>query len=174
MQPNSFIYLKRVSKDDAYDFCIVPQEYGVDVGGGDDVEPVYTLSAEGLTTQLDMDEVEFVPLDDFEREYQIYNQIVSLPFFSQYHKWKGFTQWKNEVTSKRISKAKKILSDELFILHEDLCPSLLKLRRLCYELSLLRLHQVDSSSTLTMEAFVSQQARQKEKVRRSKPRRTGQ
>ncbi|GMI17677.1 hypothetical protein TrLO_g10552 [Triparma laevis f. longispina] len=159
---SSFLYLKRVSKDSAYDFYIVRSEDMSDKKEEED-EIFYTLSKEGITCE-NAGSIEFVSLPDFEREYQIYNQISKLPFFRQYHKWKGFTQWKNTVASKRIAGAKKILVEELFILHQDLRPALIKLRRLCYELSLLRLHQIDPGTTLTMESFVIQQSRQKNKL----------
>ena len=50
-----------------------------------------------------------------------------------------------------------MLQEDLFILNDDLRGSLIKLRRLCYELSLLRLHHIDPEVTLSMEAFVEQQ-----------------
>jgi hypothetical protein len=57
-----------------------------------------------------------------------------------------------------------VLQDSLFILNEDLRASLIKLRIICYELSLLRLHQIDPGTTKDMEAFVQQQVRQKKKL----------
>lgn len=68
-------------------------------------------------------------LDAFEREYQCYKHITKIDFFTKYHVWKGFTQWKKTVSSKRIERAKLVLQDSLFILNEDLRVSLIKLRR---------------------------------------------
>ena len=174
--PASFLYLKRVSLDVAYDFTIVAPS--VIHQERDDAkefaklnpslptpptQPIYTLSSHGLTLSHG-DLVEFTPLPEFEREYRIYQLITSQPFFRQYHMWKGFIQWKNSVATKRIARASHVLQDSLFILHPDLRRAILKLRRLCYELSLLRLHAIDSTATLTMEEFVGQQVRQKARL----------
>jgi hypothetical protein len=184
--PSSFIYLRRVSRDSAYDFNIVSAEEvraertraaavaaaneknsknNTNAGSqrspragarpgqsprapppapGDaaaqnqddsdagkkqeDSEVYYTLSAYGLTCAHG-DQTDFTSLPDFEREYCIYQQITSQPFFRQYHMWKGFIQWKNAVASRRISRACLVLQDDLFILHPDLRAALLKLRR---------------------------------------------
>lgn len=105
-------------------------------------------------------------MQNFEREYNIYKSIREIDFFLKYRIWKNFTNWRDAVRQKRIAKCKMLLVDELFFLHPQLNESLMRLRKLCYELSLLRLHNIDPMQTLTMESFCETQLLQKQKLQR--------
>jgi len=60
------------------------------------------FSKNGLTfNTYNGKETSFTTLQAFEREYNIYLSIISIPFFAKYRIWKNFTTWRDEVRSKK-------------------------------------------------------------------------
>ena len=50
----------------------------------------------GLTHYAD-GAVEYMELERFEREFELYHQVIRIPFFQSYRKWKSFIEWKTNV-----------------------------------------------------------------------------
>lgn len=84
--PKEFIYLNAASINspgytgNPYDLEIVPH-------GSVDKDDFYTMSALGVT-HFHKGNAEFTPLDQWEREYFLYNQISNLAVFKNFRKWK--------------------------------------------------------------------------------------
>ena len=105
-----------------------------------------------------------MPLKQFEREYQLYQHVICIPFFTSYRKWKSFVEWKTTVKTHKMLHYKKVLQSELFILHPVHRSCLVRLRQLCHELSTLRLFHIEPDLTDSMGDFCDKQAAQKQRV----------
>lgn len=91
-----------------YDLDIVPHSQI-------DKRNFYTMSALGVTHYV-LDQAEFTPLDQWEREYFLYNQIAQLSVFRNFRKWKGFTIMKQAVRMKKLRSSREQLERGLFVL----------------------------------------------------------
>ena len=123
----------------------------------------YTMSSSGVTHFVDGG-VEFTPLDQWEREYHLFNQISQLNVFRMYKLWKGWAMWKRFVCKRKQRIARAQLEKQLFFLNPIFQRSLKRLRELCYALSVLRLHDLEPGTLYTLEAFVAKQREQQQQV----------
>ena len=124
----------------------------------------YTMSAAGVTHFID-GQAEFTPLDQWEREFHLYNQIITLNVFRQYKIWKNFATWKKCVRQKKTRHCKHMLERHLFILNPVFQSSLLKIRAFCHQLSSLSLHDIDRNVLYALDDFYQKQVVQRENVR---------
>lgn len=69
-------------------------------------------------------EVDYLPLERWEQEYQFHRKLLRIPVFFLFRKWKAFRVWRANVRNKKISKCIRSLQEHLFILNE-VCQSLL-------------------------------------------------
>lgn len=69
-------------------------------------------------------EVDYLPLERWEQEYQFHRKLLCIPVFFLFRKWKAFRVWRANVRNKKISKCIRSLQEHLFILNE-VCQSLL-------------------------------------------------
>lgn len=122
-----------------------------------DPNDYYTMSRAGITHFVGTDS-EFTSLEQWEREYSLFNLIRKIPFFAKYRKWKNFTVWKTNVRSEKASNFSGALDDGLFFLNPTLRVSLMRLRRLCFEVSRWRLFEYNQEQTYTLDAFCDEQA----------------
>ncbi|QDZ24237.1 heavy chain of dynein [Chloropicon primus] len=129
-----------------------------------DEDHFYTMSAAGVTHFID-GQAEFTPLDQWKREYHLYNQIINLDVFRQYKLWKGFATWKKCVRHKKTRHCKQMLERNLFILNPVFQKSLLKIRNFCHELSDLTLHDIDTENLYALDDFYEKQVTRREVVR---------
>jgi dynein heavy chain len=151
-QSGNFLYLRPKSdlmNCTAYDLEIVehyetmPDNY-------------YTMSASGITHFLKGDP-DFTFIEDWEREYRLFNMIRQIPFFSKYRIWKSFVEWKKTVRFDKLNLSKEGLQKDLFLFTPALRDALLKLLQLCYDVQDLRLVSVDRERTYTLTDFVHEQ-----------------
>ena len=140
--------------------------YDLEVVNHSDIDEshFYTMSAAGVTHFID-GQAEFTPLDQWEREYHLYNQIITLDVFRQYKLWKGFATWKKCVRQKKTKHCKQMLERNLFILNPVFQKSLLKIRNFCHELSDLTLHDIDTTELYALDDFYENQVTRRESVR---------
>jgi dynein heavy chain len=148
----NFLYLrpKPGAERSAYDLAVV-EHWDVDM------RDYYTMSRSGVTHFVGNDS-EFTSLEQWEREYGLFNRIRSIPFFAKYNIWKNFTVWKKTVRGGKARIASKALTDGLFFLNPTLRISLMRLRRLCFEVSRWRLFEAAPSKTYNLEEFCDEQA----------------
>ena len=86
----------------------------------------YTISATGVT-RLREGETEYTTLGAWEKEYRNYQILIKIKTFSNFRMWKAFAVWRKNVRSKKISKCKNDLKDNLFIVNDvsliPACPT---------------------------------------------------
>ena len=127
---------------------------------GDDF---YLSSPLGLTHKHKHGGVEFVTLEEHERQAALFIALKSIPFFRRFPKWRTFMAWRKSTKSHKLSRCKKALQHELFLLHPMHRSCLLQLRLMCQKLWRLRLFDVQSS-TGSISQFGDRQAQQKSEV----------
>ncbi|KAJ9454440.1 Dynein-1-beta heavy chain [Diplonema papillatum] len=136
-----------------YDLIAVPHKHT-------DHTNYFTMAKEGVT-HVQNGDADFIPLDSWVHEHDIFHRMLKIPFFSQYRKWKTFVGWKKHVRQSRVAAYKAFLEENLFILNLDLCPQLLRVRSICQDLVNLELF-APVSETRTLDQFVDLQARNRE------------
>ena len=122
-----------------------------------DPNDYYTMSKAGITHFVGQDS-EFTSLEQWEREYSLFTLIRNIPFFAKYRLWKNFTVWKKNVRAEASGKCSAMLDTGLFFLNPTLRVSLMRLRRLCFEVSRWRLFEVNQEKTYTLDEFCEEQA----------------
>ncbi|XP_033099985.1 dynein heavy chain 6, axonemal-like [Anneissia japonica] len=116
----------------------------------------YTISRKGVT-HMRNSEAEFTDLDRWEQEYRYFMQLVKIPTFALFRKWKAFVTWKKNVRSRKIASCKKRLQENLFIVNPSLRPAVLNVREMCYRISDMGLCKVEKGRTYTLEHFTGAQ-----------------
>jgi dynein heavy chain len=163
--PNSteFVYLSRVdmSKDSTnynpYALEMVPFNAA-------DPNDFYTMSVHGITHFVDGSNADFTTLDQWEREFQLFNAMRQLNVFKRFRKWKGFSVWRGTVRSTKIRRAQTVLEKTLFQLNPVFQKSITEVRRLCFDLSYLRLSKLKIGQLCTLDEFVNAQRDVREEV----------
>jgi len=122
-----------------------------------------TMSRAGMT-HFYQNETDFTSLDQWEREYYLYTRMMEIDFFKKFRAWKTFYFWKKYIRRTKHAKCKKILQDNLYILSPYLRPSLLHLRKLCWEASQWNIFKLLPNHTLTLEQFREAQEMQKQEI----------
>lgn len=161
--PNSkeFIYLipRRDSTKDAlesnpYNLQIVPFA----LVNSKSAQGFYTMSAEGVTHFDMMGHGEFTQLDQWVREYELYNQLLKIPFFKRYRSWKCYNLWRKTILHTKIQAAKKSLANNLFILNPILRESVLAIRIASINISSKdRLIMIEDLRNYELTEFVKEQ-----------------
>ncbi|XP_053520536.1 dynein axonemal heavy chain 6 [Artibeus jamaicensis] len=126
----------------------------------------YTISKKAVT-HIYNDDIEFIEIDRWEQEYLYHRELSRIPLFSLFRKWKAFNVWKKNVRSKKISGSRKSLQKNLFIVNRYLRPALLKINKLCYQLSFMRLCYIEKGHTYTLKEFKATQVKRLEEVTKS-------
>ena len=99
----------------------------------------YTLPLHDLSAP----EVEFMPLEHFERGYEYHKQIMKIPFFRLYRKWKSLRTWRGAVRAKKLRTCRAALQAQLFVLDPVLSKSLLKIREYVSRVRVYKMFRVD-------------------------------
>jgi len=161
--PNSteFVYLSRLDKDST-DY----NPYALEMVPFKAVDPkdYYTMSVHGVTHFVDGSNADFTTLDQWEREFQLFSAMMRLNVFSQFRKWKGFSVWRGTVRSTKIRRAQTVLEKTLFQLNPVFQKSITEVRRLCFDLSYLRLSKLRVGQLCTLEEFSTAQGNVREEV----------
>ncbi|KTF76183.1 hypothetical protein cypCar_00047511 [Cyprinus carpio] len=110
-------------------------------------------------------EVDCLPLERWEQEYQYHRKLLRIPVFALFRKWKAFRVWRTNVRYKKISKCRRSLQEHLFILNESLRPALIDIKEMCYHISDMPLCRIEKDHTYTLKEFQSAQYQQLEEVR---------
>lgn len=62
----------------------------------------------------------FMPMEQWIKERDNYDDIKRLTFFTKFRKWKTLKMWRTNVTKHKTNICKKILEEKLFLLHSVL------------------------------------------------------
>ncbi|XP_074052253.1 dynein axonemal heavy chain 6 isoform X2 [Macrotis lagotis] len=119
----------------------------------------YTISQKAVTHTYN-DEVEFIELTRWEKEYLYHRELTKIPIFSRFRKWKAFSVWRKNVRSKKINGCRRALQDNLFIVNNFLRPALLRMQNMCYDLSFMVLCHIEKGHTYTLVEFKAAQLKQ--------------
>ncbi|XP_048449165.1 dynein axonemal heavy chain 6-like, partial [Rhincodon typus] len=138
-----------------YDF------YNLSVVAYDDINQndYYTISQNGVL-HMNNEDIDFIELDRWEQEYLYHKQLIQIPVFALFRKWKAFTVWRKNVRSKKINSCRRALQDNLFIVNSSLRPALLNIRDMCYRIGDMALCDIKKGHTYTLEEFKTVQFRQ--------------
>ena len=141
----------------------------------------YTLSRAGITHFSKDGSSEFTPLDQWEvsstvlafvlcffllsllnpspsqREFHLFGQMRQINFFKLYRMWKTFSVWKKNIKNASLSNAREALVKNLFIFIPSLCGALMKINSLCVDVMEMRLINVASKKTQTLQEFTHSQ-----------------
>ncbi|RXN25582.1 dynein heavy chain axonemal [Labeo rohita] len=109
-------------------------------------------------------EVDCLPLERWEQEYQYHRKLLRIPVFALFRKWKAFRVWRANVCYKKTSKCRRLLQENLFILNESLRPALIDIKEMCYHISDMPLCRIEKDHTYTLKEFQSTQYKQLEEV----------
>ena len=149
-----FWYLNR--KEDPYDFEFVtyqkrnPKQY-------------LTISSRGVTYYTD-GVTEFLTLEEWDREYNLYKRLKKINFFNQYKKWKNFSLWKNLRRRNMIKDRGDFLKSQLFILDDTLREPLLSLRTQTYRIMKCDIIDLSTEEIRTVTHFNNNQNDKREKI----------
>ena len=156
-----FVYLRRLDLDKSsynpYALEVVP----FNAVESDDF---YTMSASGLTHYKDGSNADFTTLEQWEREFQLFNALATLNVFTQFRLWKGFRVWRKGVRQAKIRRAQRLLVSNLFHLSPMFQPSLQHLRGLSFAVSQTRLNDVRRGGLYTLNEFMERQRQQHDRV----------
>eukprot|EP00198_Chlamydomonas_reinhardtii_P006936 XP_001696272.1 dynein heavy chain 3 [Chlamydomonas reinhardtii] len=114
----------------------------------------YTMSVKGVTHFAE-GSGEFITLEQFEREYFLYRQLLRFRTFVQFRLWKAFKIWRRFVSSRKARSAKEVLQKSLFMLNPVFRVALVRMRTACHGLQQLRLHAVERGQLYGLPQLVS-------------------
>lgn len=117
-----------------------------------DVNDYFTLSKDGVT-HFSLSQADFTPLADWEREYALFYEVSSIPFYYKFRVFKNFITWKRNISGSKIESARASLESKLFILNKQLSAAILKVRQMCAKLSTSTLFKVELDKTTDLEEF---------------------
>ncbi|XP_069482525.1 dynein axonemal heavy chain 6 [Ambystoma mexicanum] len=122
-----------------------------------------TISQNGVTHTYNGDVV-FLELERWKQEYLYHRALKQIPAFVLFRKWKAFHVWRKNVRSKKISKCRKSLQDNLFIVNASLRPAILNVQEMCFRISDMGLCIIERGYTYTLREFATIQFKQLEEV----------
>ena len=151
---DDFWYLNR--REDAYDFEFVPYHRR-------NPDSYVTVSSRGVTYFVN-GTTDFLTLDEWEREYQLYNSVMAIPFFKTYKKWKNFSLWKNLRRKNMIKQRAELLNNRLFYLNNMLREPMLQMRTQIYRLVKADLIDFSADTPRDLPKFNEDQASRRGKM----------
>ncbi|ELK30056.1 Dynein heavy chain 6, axonemal [Myotis davidii] len=124
----------------------------------------YTISDKAVTRVHNDEDIEYIEINRWIQEYLYHRELIKIPIFSLFRKWKAFHVWKKNVHSKKINGCRESLQENLFIVNYFLRPALLKINDMCYQLSFMGLCYIERGRTYTLQEFQSTQVAQLREV----------
>ena len=117
---DEFCYLQRCGEP--YDYMVKEFDY--------QREEYMTISSRGITYFNEGDGT-FLTLDEWEREFTLYQKLREIEFFAKYKIWKNFLLWKRLMRINKMKTYQASLHRELFMLDDQLRLPLLEIRQAC-------------------------------------------
>lgn len=142
--PNSFLYLYPISGN----------QFNLGIIDATDVskEDYFTLTHTGILHCCN-NESEFMPLDQYDREYHLFYKTRKIRFFRFYNVCKSFFQWKMAVAERKRVQYQQSLQKNLFILDPKLKQGIDIVTSLCSDLKTLIVFEINFFHTYTLDEF---------------------
>ncbi|EAY17883.1 Dynein heavy chain family protein [Trichomonas vaginalis G3] len=118
----------------------------------------WTLSLKGLT-HFNRPVVDFIPLEQWLRENDLFSRIMTIPFFKYQRQWRHFKTWHRNILKKKQSNAQLGLTTNLFFANPTLRPAFIKIQQELGNLRKLKIITINPKKTYTLGAFVEENAR---------------
>lgn len=118
----------------------------------------WTLSLKGLT-HFNRPVVDFIPLDQWMRENDLFSQIMTIPFFKYQRQWRHFKTWHRNILAQKQNNAQMSLTTNLFFANPTLRPAFIKIQQELNNLRKIKIITIDPKKTYTLGAFVEENAR---------------
>ena len=162
---NRFCYCYR--EGDFYDFRIVPfEKLKLDKEKEEAQNLEYmTVSASGIVHFNSNNEATFLTIPEWEREKILFQKLKTIKFFKQYFIWKSFSAWKTKMKRTRIFKTSETLSNELFILDQELSQPLLTIRETALYISNMDIVKMSSDISRNLDQFITEQKDHRKKLK---------
>ena len=94
----------------------------------------FTMSPSGITHFVDGKMADFITLEQWKRERDIYDAITKIPVFKSFRTWKPFFSWKRVVTKGNKKQCYMLLEDHFSQKHQPLFVGLKNIRQMWLEL----------------------------------------
>ncbi|KAL7403678.1 hypothetical protein ABVT39_003711 [Epinephelus coioides] len=123
----------------------------------------FIIMSQGGVLPASEDEFDFVP-PECRDEYYYLCKLTCIPFFARFKMWKPFYVWRTKVRTMKIHLARKSLQEHLFIVSQSLSPTLMDIRKMCYQISDTCLCHMEKKRTYTLQEFQDIQFKQLQEV----------
>ena len=124
----------------------------------------WTLSLKGLT-HFNRPDVDFIPLDQWLRECDLFSRILAIPFFKYQRQWRHFKTWRRNLQNQKLTKAQTGLTANLFFANPILRPAFIKIQRELNNLQNVKLYVLNPAKIYTLESFAEENEKYKEKIK---------
>ena len=156
----SFVYLypSDILEDADHPTClrIIPQEQS-------SREEFWNLSLNGLT-HVKISNIDFIPLDDWLHDLNLFSKIMTIPFFKYQRQWRAFKLWKKSIRSDKMTSARSSLTGSLFFSHSVLRPAFIKIQKELQELQKTKLFSIKPDGLYTIESFLKENEQYRETI----------
>lgn len=159
LSPLEFAYMIKQESNDYYNVKLISFNSISKAG----LKNYFTLSARGVTKYENSTPVEFIPLEEWIKERNEFNEIKELSFFQKFRKWKSMKKWLKILSQERFKKVSEILSERLFVLNPDYRGILVAHNSLCYDIEHFKLVELPSDS-LSITDFKQEQFKRRNEV----------
>ena len=130
-------------------------------------ESFFTVSSSGVT-KFDSGKAEFTQLDQWQREYYLFNEILQIKCFKTYRFWKTWKIWKKFVRTTKVAASSKVLQKHLFTLNDVFQKAILRIRTdgsaIADGEDRLKLFSLEHHNVYKLEEFVVAQEEQAQSV----------
>ena len=124
----------------------------------------WTLSLKGLT-HFNRPNVDFIPLDQWLRETDLFSKILAVPFFKYQRQWRHFKMWRRNIQNAKLVKAQNGLSTNLFFANPILRPSFIKIQKELNNLRKIKLYTIDPKKIYTLADFAEENEKYRGEIR---------
>lgn len=146
-----FLYFNVKRASDPYDLVLTTY-------GQRDVDGYYTISGKGVTYYFGDNAVDFVTLEEWILERDLYSNIKGIGFFRNFKRWKLLKSWRQKILSAKRKQIVDELNDKLFYTDKMYQSFLLLHRKSMCQMSKLRLIDLSrQEETATVKEFVKKQ-----------------
>jgi len=129
------------------------------------VERHFTISLKGVARYDNDVATEMVPLKEWLIERELYRGIKSMPFFTNFHRWKLLNIWRKKIWAGRKKQIIDDLEEKMFYLDPIYREHLLQHQKYMTEIARLRLIEINKGSdTDSLEEFTARQKRKRKDV----------
>eukprot|EP01022_Parablepharisma_sp_SALTPOND_P016111 TRINITY_DN2328_c0_g1_i1.p1 TRINITY_DN2328_c0_g1~~TRINITY_DN2328_c0_g1_i1.p1 ORF type:complete len:2092 (+),score=299.17 TRINITY_DN2328_c0_g1_i1:7740-14015(+) len=125
----------------------------------------YTISGKGVTHYKQDKAADFIPLDEWLIERDLFSHVKEIPFFYHFKRWKLLKVWRRGILFMKRKQIVDELGDKLFFIDDIYRDHILKHRKYMCEMSKLRLMEMSKQTEdLTVDEFTRRQQKKQRYV----------